>query len=620
MPMLSTAAGIVLAILSLPESGARRDGKIGVCSSELQARGPHSYDVLHYDITIEVLEEVEEFDGMVGILLQSEEAGLDSIPLDFLSMTVDSVWDASGPLGYVQGDTLVEVALSSPLDPGDTLTVWLAYHGHPTEDGVPGFHWDQELEGHISHYSIGMEPASGRYLFPCWDDIYDKASFDAHITVTDTLYAVACGELTDIEPGSGVDTYHWSMPQDMSLYVWSMAVSDYIVVEDSTYSWIKYYTYDDLSQYVEVLFGKVDLMLDCFEDTYSPYPWGQNLGFPFLWGFCYCEHNTIPYTLASEPIVAHEISHHWWGNLVTEEEWAEIWLAEGFATYSEAVWEEWEYGAEAYSNYIVEIMQFYLDSGELDPIVPAEDYWCATTYEKGASVLHMLRYLIGDEDFFEGLQTYLSDFAYGSATTEDLIAVFEAVSGEELGWFFDQWVYDYGYPEYVTSWSAETSGTGWDITVSVEQVQTVGPVFEMPVELLVEGASEDTTVVMWNDQQSQSQTWTVGFEPQSVTLDPDNNILRANVGTGVEEGSGGVRLPAVTVFPNPARSRVSVGWRHHGRFTASLFDMAGRRVLRQQVTPRSPLLDVSDLPSGRYSVLVRSGEQADSAQLTVIRE
>ncbi len=333
----------------------------------------------------------------------------------------------------------------------------------------------------------------------------------------------------------------------------------------------------------------------------------------------FCEHNTLPFTCISfETYVAHELSHHWWGNFVTEADWPEMWLSEGFASYSQAAWEEWRYGDDAYHDFMLETMQYFMETGEMFPIVPAEDYWCPTVYDKGSCVVHMLRHVVGDEAFWSALQSYLADNAYGSTTTEDLIEAFETEYGSDLDWFFDTWVYDWGYPDYELGWSSEQAGSVWQVEVTIEQVQTVGPVFTMPVDLLIEGPAEDSLVVMWNDQQIDTQSFTVAFQPTSVELDPDDWILHSDQALGIE----GPELPPVqevSVFPNPATSRISIGWLHHGHFTARIYDMAGRCMVEAQVSAASPLVDISQLPAGSYGVFVESiSGESGTASLTVL--
>jgi aminopeptidase N len=603
MPLFHLLISIICVTSGMTD--ADPEGKFDFPMTGVESRGPHSFDVLHYDLSLELFEGIQELGGVVGVTFTSQEAGLDQIMLDIIALSVSAAWDASGALPFVQLDSTVVIDLSAPLEPGESGTVWVAFSGSPSNNGLSGFFWYDDFGVYDTHYSVGMEPISGSWIFPCWDDIYDKASIDAHITVSDSLFAASCGELVSVEPHAGTTTYNWSHPQDISLYVWALVVSEYIVVPDETYGWIKYYTMPEYVGMIEENFGKVHLMLDCFEESFGEYPWGENLGFPFVYAACGCEHNTLPFVCVDlEDVVAHEVAHQWWGNFVTEASWPEIWLSEGLAQYSRAVWEGWEYGHAYYHAQMYNIMHSYLLSGELFPIVPAEEYWSSTTYNKGASVIHMLRHVTGETVFWNAIQGYLADNAYESTTTEDLQASFESAWGQDLDWFFDTWVYDWGYPDYLLSWTSQQAGSDWELEVTIEQVQTVGPVFTMPVDLLVGGTPDDSLVVMWNDQQLDTEVFTLPFQPLSVTLDPGNWILRAGL-TGIED-PGIPPVPDLTVFPNPARGWISVGWLHQGEFTARIYDMAGRCVLEADVSVISPLVDISGLPSGSYRVVAES--------------
>lgn len=597
------------------------DYKFDIDIPHFETRGPHSFDVLNYDIAFELFEADSSIQGITAIHFEAVEASLDQIQLDLIALEVDSVWDGSGVLAWVQAGDSVVIDLSSPLESGDTLTVFVAYGGFPTNYFFAGFYANSELPPHVTFFSIGMGPKSGRYIYPCWDDIYDKASFEFHATVNDSLYAVSCGELTGIDYSGGKATFNWSNPEDMSTYIWAFAISDYIVVKDTTYPWIEYYTFPDYLYCIEQIFGNVDQMIDCFEDLFCPYPWSTKLGFPFVRASnIYCEHNTIPYTLAPETIVAHEISHMWWGNMVTEEDWPEIWLAEGFATYCQCLWEGYSVGSEAYDEMILSTMNSYLNSGELFPIVPADDYWCFTTYNKGASVLHMLRFVIGDTIFFDALKLYLSDNAYGSTTTEDLIASFETVYGSDLNWFFDTWVYDWAYPDYNYSWNTFQTGSNWDITIYLDQEQVVGPVFVMPVDFLISGSDTDTLVTMWNELQNDSETFTLPFQPTGVILDPLNHILHADLpGVGIEEEPENT-ITGMRIIPNPAVSLIGFECATEAGSTASVYDLSGRCVLRMQLQENQNMLNVADLPSGSYTLRIESDGIINTGSFVILMD
>lgn len=491
------------------------------------------FDVLHYDLSLEVMEDVHLISGSVEITFVVVGNDLDSLLLNLVSLQMDSAKHGDESLNFRQDKRTVTLILPQHLNPGDTASVLLSFSGTPgrSRELEAGFYWDLCFREHPVYMFYGMEPASCRYMFPCRDVIDDKATFFTEITVSDTLIALAPGRLMEVETLGERKTFRWNMPLEMPLYTWGLVISDFTVSEDEEYAWIKYYGFEEYSELIDYIFENVNLMIDCFEKLYGSYPWNHDLNFPITPGGLYGEHNTMPYTfIPREDYVSHELSHMWWGNLVTESDWSEIWLAEGMATYSEALWKEWMYGDKYYEIHMNTVMEDYLDSGEHSPIVPAEGYlWTSTSYDKGASVIHMLRHVLGDEQFFEGLRTFLSDNAYGSVDTEDFMAAFESISGMDLDWFFGQWVFGRGIPDYRISWSSRQGERVWEVQLCIRQVQTVDSIFAMPVDIVVYGEGNDSLFVLWNDEELDTFNLITEFQPVSVVLDPNRWILRAGL-------------------------------------------------------------------------------------------
>lgn len=570
-------------------------------------------DILHYDLSVEIFNDIQEIAGITGILMTSAGGAVSDIRLDLRDLTVDSVWDGTGSLPYYQLDDSLFITLSSTLNPGDTSEIFVSYGGTPYHESWGGFWFHPYVTYHLGVGVYTEGQCMGKCLFPCWDFQNDKASYDFHITCPDTLYAVANGDSAGVDYAGGSATFHWVFDQPLPTYLVTMAVAEYAVLHDSTDARIFYYVYewdidDALGSY-----SNVDLMLANLESLFGTYPWDCKFSLVQTPNGDMEHTSAIAHWYGAvngnnnyDWLIAHEMTHHWWGCCVSHVDWQSIWLKESFATYGEALWMA-TYGEDEYVEYMVHnIMIPYLNSGELFPIAypstPSEIFGY-TTYEKAASVLHMLRYVLGDTVFFDSVNYLFEQHKYDLVTSQDFHDAIEFVSGSDIDWFMDTWIYDWGYPVYDigSSWS-DTSGS-WDLTLTVDQVQTVGPVFEMPLEFLVEGISEDTLVTMWNGAASQQEIYTVSFEPVNIVFDPYSHILSGNVLTGIEysflppEGLGSVHLA-----PNPCLGSTSVIWMgaEDMELEVTVYDLAGRICLKEQLIPGNRTLDVSGLIPAMY--------------------
>jgi hypothetical protein len=284
-------------------------------------------------------------------------------------------------------------------------------------------------------------------------------------------------------------------------------------------------------------------------------------------------------------LLAHEMGHMWWGDCVSVGDWRDVWLSEGFATYGEAVFFEHAYGMGAYHTYIEDnIMDPVFASGGTSPIYDPNYLWGATTYEKGACVLHMLRHILGDSLLYAGMAAYRAAHEYGYAVTPEFQEAMETVSGQDLDYFFTEWVYDQGWPVYEHSWLADSAAGDYDLNIVVEQVQTNGPIFTMPLDFRITTVSGDSTVVLWVDEATESFDLSIPDEPIGVDLDPDNWIL--NQGQEVPHaGVGQVgerpKLILEQNAPNPFKPLTSIRYvlprAQHARI--DIYDARGRSVI-----------------------------------------
>lgn len=237
-------------------------------------------------------------------------------------------------------------------------------------------------------------------------------------------------------------------------------------------------------------------------------------------------------TWYSEWVVAHELAHQWWGDYITCHNWHHIWLNEGFASYCEALWVAYAYGESQYHPYMQSMQYWGSGSIFVEDTTNAWNIFGSIVYDKGAWVLHMLRHIVGDSAFFEILRAYYSDprFAHGVAETEDFQGVCETISGMDLDYFFDQWIYGTYYPKYKYSYISEPVGDNqYDVFVHIDQSQTTDPTyFTMPIDIHIVTYDMDTIAVVFNDPRHQDFVFRVNWGIAGLELDPDKWILRTS--------------------------------------------------------------------------------------------
>ncbi len=448
--------------------------------------------------------------------------------------TGDLVLHAAGPdiLGvWVGGEAVTPVVdgqrLILPIV-GDSATVVVDW----TYDGVypTGIQWGRDVV-----YSF-HEPTGARVWLPVYDSPADKATLTWEVTAPTGWKVAANGRYQAADTSvPGWITWRYRMDQPIATYLMTVHLADYVLTvtdgEIPVYTW----AYADRWEEAEETFATTPEMLAHFSELYAPYPFEiyGNAMAPFGGAMEHTTCVTFSEDLVGHPdgelVNAHELGHHWWGDDVTLGSWDDIWLNEGFATYTEALWYEHVYGQEGLTEYAVYLSDAFFEWQSLEGRFPVYDplyMWGGVVYDKGGLVVHMLRGVLGDERFFAALAAYEAEHHLGTAVTTDLIASVEASSGEELGWFFDQWVYGIGEPTYTWSWAAEPDGVGgWQLDLSIAQDL---PEFRMPVPVRItfaDGSTEDVTLLV--EGESVASTLCVEREPVSVALDPDHWVLRA---------------------------------------------------------------------------------------------
>jgi peptidase M1-like protein/thrombospondin type 3 repeat protein len=522
-----------------------RDLRAEVSRAAAASLAPGSpVDVESYTIDLTVTPAATRVDGSVRIQARSLVNGLSSLDVNLYDvLSVASVMRGATALPYTRGGNILHVTLDRTYADGELVDIVVNYGGTPPSVGYGAFTFGTHNGGTAPIISSLSEPTYAGAWWPCIDKPSDKAIVAMNLRVPTGLVGVSNGLLAGtIQNADGTTTFQWHSGYPISTYLVSVAISNYA-------TWTDYYTpvtggpvmpvqnwvYPEHLAAAQQDFSVTVPMLTFFSSVLGEYPFlAEKYGhaiFPFGGGM---EHQTATSYGAGQItgdnrydwIVAHELTHQWFGDSVTLADWRDIWLNEGFASYGEALWWEHLNGAAGLRSYMASFDTRPFCGAIYDP-PGACGLFGHTVYDKGAWVLHMLRGVVGDAAFFEGLRDYAAAFASGNATTADFQGSMEAASGAALGGFFSRWVYQSGEPIYNWGWSAAPTPAGWVTYVHIEQAQAGTP-FDMPIVLRISTATGSLDATVRDSAASQDFVLpAVADQPLAVALDPDLWILKS---------------------------------------------------------------------------------------------
>jgi aminopeptidase N len=519
----------------------------GPFSGHEEARRSRTYDVLHYRLELGFDFQASAVHGSVGITWTPLDRPLDSLVLDAVEMKIHSVRLADGaPLAFRESSPRLVIDLNRQYAVGETLTVSVKYSCTPSK-GLYFIHaFPGSVDKHNELWSQG-EDMDNRYWFPCYDYPNDKATSEVIATVPDSFTLLSNGRLVEEKHDvrHRTRTFHWSQEKPHSSYLIMVAAGKYAIVRDicGKVPLMYYVPPEDLGD-VTYTFGKTPSMMRFFEKwTGVPFPWekyAQIVIDDFMWGGM---ENTSAVTLntatvvdscaaldfPSDGVIAHELAHMWWGDLVTPRDWTHLWLNEGFATYFETLFAEQDRGKDQFQyEMILAAMACRSADRTLGrkPIV-SHDSYPANLYSRGAWVLHMLRQILGDDGFQRGLRFYLKRFEYSCAETEEFKLALEDATGQNLTWFFRQWVYGAGYPHLKAA--ATWDSASYSLQLSVEQTQQTDSLtgsFRIPLAIECTTRYGKRTRTLWIDRQHQSFSIPLEEPPLMVILDKGYHVLK----------------------------------------------------------------------------------------------
>ena len=476
-------------------------------------------------------------------------AEINSINLnaDNYSLIIDSV--ALSGNSFLHSNNILSVGLSRMYDSSEVLDIKIYYR-----------HKDVIDSSFIVRDGIvytDCQPIGARKWFPCNDKPSDKALFSIKAKVPVNVLFCSNGMLADSTVADSILTYKWVSTKPVATYLiviagkkdFNLAVNEWTRKSDNENIQLRYYSQKGETAFnINNIKTKVPRILDFFSDLFCEYPF-EKLGFvttnrDFQWGGM--ENQTL-ITLCpdcwTEDLVCHEIAHQWFGNLISPENWSDIWLNEGFATYCEALWMERKGGYKDYKRNIDYEAVKYFARNPGRPIynidwntnVPADSLLFNEylTYSKAACIIHMLRYILGDEAFFKSLNLYMNNpnYLYGNISTPEFIRFMGEINEMNLDWFFYEWLTQPNHPVYQTRTEIDKTNSGkWKLDYTINQTQTNSSFFKMPVELkIVFENGKDSLVKVENAYNVQKYTFEFNSEPSRVSFDPNNQIVLKEV-------------------------------------------------------------------------------------------
>ena len=495
-----------------------------------------NYDVKYYGINIKLNFTGTNIVSRIDYKIKSNVANLNAVDLNLTNqLTVDSIRFGATPAAFSHTANLLSITTPSPIGMNVEFSMSVYYHGTPLFDGQQGMGF-----GTVSGQSMcwtNCEPFGSRYWWPCKDYPLDKPdSIDLYIDYPNTYKTMSNGAIiSDVANGAGRKLIHFKHNYPIATYLVAITCSNFT---SSIQTWnygpysMPVYSYT-LNNAAKNSFETWMLpVLTELSNKWGTYPFATEKAgnAHYGWGGA-MEHQTTSFynpTFYNDWVIAHETGHQWFGDMITCNTFNHIWLNEGFASYSEALFFEAEYGFATYKSYMQ--TQRFLGSGTVyvENLLTDDIFDNNLSYDKGSWVVHMLRGVVGDSVFFNGVMKdyYNSPYKYGSATTENFSAIASNAAGTDLSWFFNEWIYGDGSPAYEISYECTPDEvSGYRLVYLIQQVQG-GTHFKMPIRTRFVTTAGVKDTVIWNEGVAQVYDLHFADSVTSVIFDSDQWILR----------------------------------------------------------------------------------------------
>ena len=559
--------GIFIISCKAPEQAVKNETKEKKLYAipEYKAAYTKRVDLINTTLFLTPLWKEKEMKGLAEITLKQHFFPSDSITLNARSMSILNVSLINGNdrrlLKYDYDQFLLTVRLPRIYNSNEEIKIAIEYIAKPEATVVPGqisFKSDKGLffvdpdsidESRPTQLWTQGETESNSVWFPTVESPEQKMTSEIFLTVDSGFKTLSNGLLIEtINNNNGTYTWHWRNNLPAAPYLVFIGVGDYAIVKDK---WngieVSYYVDPPYEKYAKLAFGNTPEMMTFFSNLLGvTYPWqkySQIVVHDYISGAMENVTAVVHGTnMQQDPganiddnyehYIAHELFHQWFGNLVTCKSWSNITLNEGFANYSEYLWNEYKYGkTKAESDLNKSLRSYFRAAEKSDPPLiryqynEAEDIYDRISYNKGGCILHMLRSYLGDSAFFKGLNVYLTDNRFSSAEADNLRHAFEKVTGEDLNWFFNQWFFKGGHPQLTVSYS--WNETSKKETIKIKQIQdlTKSPLYKLPLDIdfHFKDSIERKRIIM--TKSSQEFEFPLNEKPLLVSVDAERTLV-----------------------------------------------------------------------------------------------
>ncbi|MGF1524411.1 MAG: M1 family aminopeptidase [Leptolyngbyaceae cyanobacterium] len=502
----------------------------------------------------------QSYTGTCRIRLMPVRDGITRFTLDAVNLHIDSVMVGNLAQRFDHDAEQLHITLSQPTAVGQTLELAIAYRSETPQRGLyfvaPTKHQPQKS---VQVWTQG-EDEDSRYWFPCFDYPGQLSTSEIRVRVAKPYQAISNGELVEVEEDGDFKFFHWVQKQVHPTYLMTLAVGDFDEIRDE---WeglpVIYYVEKGRSEDAQRTMGKTPAMIAFFSDRFgyrytfpkyaqvcvTDFTFGgmENTSCTLLTDRCLLDARAALDNTNSEMLVAHELAHQWFGDLLVINHWSHAWVKEGMATYSEVLWTEKQSGAEAAAYYRLGEMRRYLSEDKTRyrrPMVthvyrePIELY-DRHIYEKGACVYHMLRTELGDDLFWQAIQGFVNQFAHKTVETLDLIRTIETATGRNLRFLFDQYVYRGGHPDFKVAYRWDSDSNLAKLTVTQTQAKagdksSQSGLFDLRIPIgfgYVDGATVTVQpITVRIHEQEQALYFPLAQKPDFVSFDAGNHYTK----------------------------------------------------------------------------------------------